>query len=158
MLAPSERTGLHPSIDGKFGPTVGHLLRRVFETPIPQDFAGFTHQVHHQASGMTSYLFGERRETGWRHYYLVATAVKVPLLFFLALIGRWVFARRIKFALFGAGLGVTDHDLGIPGDSLHRVKATSVSGICYRSHHWQSSGYRAWPRGAAGPDAWSGSV
>jgi hypothetical protein len=96
MLAPSERTGSHPSIDGKFGPMVGALLRRVFETPIPQDFAGFTHQMHHQAVGMTSYLFGERRETGWRHYYLVATAVKVPLLFFLALIGRWVFARGIK--------------------------------------------------------------
>ncbi|HKI17078.1 MAG TPA: 4-amino-4-deoxy-L-arabinose transferase, partial [Isosphaeraceae bacterium] len=96
MLAPSERTGSHPSIDGKYGPMVGGLLTRLYETPIPQDFAGFTHQFHLQTSGMTSYLFGERRENGWRYYYLVATAVKVPLLFFLVLVGRAVLDRRIK--------------------------------------------------------------
>jgi hypothetical protein len=96
MLAPSERTGSHPSIDGKYGPMVGGLLTRLFETPIPQDFAGFTHQFHLQASGMTSYLFGERRETGWRYYYLVTTAVKVPLLFFLVLVCRAALDRRIK--------------------------------------------------------------
>ena len=58
LLSPSERAQAHPSIDGKYGPIVGSLLRRLLETPIPQDFAGFTHQFHLQTSGMTSYLFG----------------------------------------------------------------------------------------------------
>jgi hypothetical protein len=72
------------------------MISRLIETPIPQDFAAFAHQFQLQASGMTSYLFGERRETGWIHYYLVATAVKVPLLFFLVLTCRLLLDRRIK--------------------------------------------------------------
>jgi hypothetical protein len=96
MLAPSERSGSHPSIDGKYGPTVAGLMRLLYETPIPQDFAGFAHQFHLQTSSVTGYLFGERREAGWWYYYLVATAVKVPLLFFLVLVGRAALDRRIK--------------------------------------------------------------
>ena len=58
---------------------------RLIETPIPQDWVGFVRQATLQKSGAPSYLFGEIRETGWRHYYLVTLAVKVPLAFWLIL-------------------------------------------------------------------------
>src|SRR5262249_55425752 len=48
-----------------------------------------------QGSGAPSYLFGEVRETGWRYYYLVALAVKVPLAFWLIFALRTAIARRI---------------------------------------------------------------
>ena len=51
-----------------------------------------------QKSGAPSYLFGEIRETGWRHYYLVTLAVKVPLAFWLILALRAALARRIPSA------------------------------------------------------------
>jgi hypothetical protein len=44
--------------------------------------------VGHQCSGGTSYLFGERRQKGWVHYYLVCLAVKVPLTFWLLMACR----------------------------------------------------------------------
>lgn len=75
MLPLSPATGDHPSASGRFGA----LIARVYETPIPQDWVGFATQLRHQASGGPSYLLGERRMRGWRHYYLVALAVKVPL-------------------------------------------------------------------------------
>ena len=37
---------------------------------------------------------GERRMTGWTHYYLVTLAVKVPLAFWLLVIGRAIMKRR----------------------------------------------------------------
>ena len=63
--------------------------RRV-ETPIPQDWVGFATQVLHQRSGGSSYLLGERRMTGWWYYYFVALAVKVPLTFWVLVLGRAV--------------------------------------------------------------------
>src|SRR4029453_9320870 len=42
----------------------------------------------HQRPGGPSYLFGERRMTGWKTYYFVALAVKVPLSFWLLAAGR----------------------------------------------------------------------
>jgi len=88
MLPASERVGWHPSFDGKYGPVLGPMITRLAETPIPQDLAAFLRQVHLQRSGAPSYLFGETRQTGWRYYYLVALAVKVPLLFWLVMAGR----------------------------------------------------------------------
>ncbi len=94
MLPASERVGWHPSFDGRYGPIIGPLFTRVAETPIPQDLAAFIRQVHLQRSGAPSYLFGETRQTGWRYYYLVALAVKVPLLFWLVMACRAALARR----------------------------------------------------------------
>ena len=56
----SERTGDHPAVDGRLGPSFGKLAARAIETPIPRDLAGFAVQVRHQKTGGRSYLFGER--------------------------------------------------------------------------------------------------
>jgi hypothetical protein len=79
----SKSHGRHPTIENWFGSYIGDLLTHLYETPIPQDWVGFATQLHHQASGGASYLFGERRTIGWWYYYLVAIAVKVPLTFWL---------------------------------------------------------------------------
>lgn len=98
LLPISERTAGHPSIAGKLGPRAERLITRAIETPIPQDWAGFIRQTILQKSGGPSYLFGQVREKGWRYYYLVAMAVKVPLTFWLILAVRAVMARRIPSA------------------------------------------------------------
>jgi hypothetical protein len=98
MIPPSERVGAHPTIDGRFGPNLGPWVQRVLETPLPQDWVGFATQARHQRSGGPSYLLGERRMTGWWSYYFVALAVKVPLTFWLLVIGRVVLRRRIPSA------------------------------------------------------------
>ena len=54
------------------------LARRAYETPLPQDWVGFATQMHHQASGGASYLWGERRMNGWWYYYPVALASRCP--------------------------------------------------------------------------------
>jgi hypothetical protein len=46
-------------------------------------------------TGTPSYLFGEVRETGWLHYYLVTLAVKVPLVFWVVVVFRATLARRV---------------------------------------------------------------
>jgi hypothetical protein len=94
LLPLSTSRGDHPSIHSKLGTHFGRWIARLYELPIPQDWAGFATQVHHQMSGGSSYLLGERRMTGWRYYYLVAMAVKVPLTFWLLLAARLVPARR----------------------------------------------------------------
>jgi Dolichyl-phosphate-mannose-protein mannosyltransferase len=94
----STRTGDHPSIDGKLDPFLGQRLGRLLEMPIPQDWVGFVRQALHQRSGAPGYLFGEVRETGWGHYYLVTLAVKVPLVFWLILAARAALARWIPSA------------------------------------------------------------
>jgi hypothetical protein len=98
MLPISERTGAHPSFGGRLGPRVEHWIARAIETPIPQDWAGFIRQTILQKSGGPSYLFGQVREKGWRYYYLVALAVKVPLTFWLIVVLRAALARRIPSA------------------------------------------------------------
>lgn len=89
----SERTGDHPSVN----PTFPRLARLAIETPIPSDLAGFAIQVKHQKTGGRSYLFGDRRAHGWRHYYLIALAVKVPLAFWF-LMGCRALTTRKGFA------------------------------------------------------------
>ena len=90
MLPPSERTGPHPALDGRFGVAAARLA----EWPLPQDMVGFAIQARHQRSGGPSYLLGERRLTGWWYYYLVALAVKVPLSFWLLASSRFAQGRR----------------------------------------------------------------
>ncbi|WP_165245240.1 ArnT family glycosyltransferase [Paludisphaera soli] len=81
VLPLSPATGEHPSV-ARFG-ALSPLVARLYETPIPQDWVGFAGQVRHQASGGPGYLLGERKLGGWRSYYLIAAAVKVPLVFWL---------------------------------------------------------------------------
>lgn len=85
----------HPKLVALFGASLGPWVARASETPIPQELVGFANQMYRQGQGGASYLFGERRMTGWRHYYLVALAVKVPLTFWLLAAGRSVLGRRL---------------------------------------------------------------
>jgi hypothetical protein len=80
--------GRHPTIERWFGSQSGELVARLYETPLPQDWVGFVTQMHHQASGGPSYLFGARRMQGWWYYYLVAVEVKVPLVFWILVAAR----------------------------------------------------------------------
>ncbi len=86
----SPRTGDHPSLDGRVPPWAARLA----EVPLPRDWVGLATQIRHQGSGGPSYLFGERRQYGWRHYYLVALAVKLPLLFWPMVVARLAITAR----------------------------------------------------------------
>jgi hypothetical protein len=90
----SEREGDHPILTGRLPASLETWAGKVFATSFPQDWVGFATQVLHQRNGGPSYLLGERRMTGWRHYYLVALAVKVPLAFWTLFAARTV-ARRL---------------------------------------------------------------
>ena len=82
----SPRSGPHPVLTG-LNPRVAQLMALALESSFPQDWVGFATQVIFQRDGGPSYLFGERRFTGWWYYYPISLAVKVPLAFwFLALV------------------------------------------------------------------------
>jgi 4-amino-4-deoxy-L-arabinose transferase-like glycosyltransferase len=98
VLPISESKGTHPVIENRFGSSLAACIGRLIEMPIPQDWVGFARQAQLQRSGAPSYLFGERRETGWSYYYLVALAVKVPISFWLILLARACWPRRIASA------------------------------------------------------------
>lgn len=97
MLAISDHTGTHPSLVGKLG-RAERWVSQIIESPLPQDWAGFVRQAILQRVGTPSYLFEETRATGWRHYYLVTLAVKVPLTFWLVAALRTSLGRRIPTA------------------------------------------------------------
>ncbi len=103
VLPLSQSNGEHPSIAGRFGDRLAPVIAGFYETPLPRDWTGFLTQMHHQMSGGSSYLFGERRMQGWSHYYLVALAVKLPLGCLLALAGRSLLAFRYDRAPGRAG-------------------------------------------------------
>jgi Dolichyl-phosphate-mannose-protein mannosyltransferase len=89
----SARTGSHPilqRVPARFENWAGQVLA----TSLPQDWVGFATQVLHQTNGGPSYLLGERRLTGWRYYYLIALAVKVPLAFWVLFVTRLAIKRR----------------------------------------------------------------
>lgn len=89
----SEATGQHPTLE-TFDEPWRAVLARVMEWPIPQDWVGIVTQMRHQRSGGPSYLFGQRRMTGWWYYYFIAVGVKVPLSFWLLAAGRALLGRR----------------------------------------------------------------
>ena len=95
LLPISPTVGPHPTLDGRFGMGIGPYLQRAIETPIPRDWVGFLTQIRHQRSGGPSYLFGERRMTGWWSYYFVTLAVKTPLALWLLVAGRVALGRRV---------------------------------------------------------------
>jgi hypothetical protein len=95
--------GRHPTIERWFNPEGGELVACLYETPLPQDWIGFVTQMHHQASGGPSYLFGARRTQGWWYYYLVAVAVKVPLAFWVLVAARLVVRKRYPSSAFPPG-------------------------------------------------------
>jgi 4-amino-4-deoxy-L-arabinose transferase-like glycosyltransferase len=88
VLPLSNSTGRHPTLETGVARYLGPWMARLYETPIPQDWVGLANQVQRQVSGGPSYLLGERRMTGWRTYYFIALAVKVPLTLWLLLAGR----------------------------------------------------------------------
>lgn len=90
----STSRGQHPSLEKWLGAKTGRAITRVYEAPLPQDWVGFATQMHHQASGGASYLWGERRARGWSYYYFVALAVKVPLGFWLLVLARMALSRE----------------------------------------------------------------
>jgi len=94
LIPLSTSRGHHPTIERWLGTTGTDLARRVYETPLPQDWVGFATQTHHQGTGGASYLCGERRLKGWWYYYLVALAVKVPLSFWVLVTARLALVRR----------------------------------------------------------------
>jgi hypothetical protein len=87
----SESRGPHPALDGRVPPQIGRLV----EAAWPQDWVAFAVQARHQTTGGPSYLLGERRMYGWRYYYLVALAVKVPLGAWLIVAARAGWRRRL---------------------------------------------------------------
>ena len=89
----STAQGHHPSLEKWLGPTATEEVARLYETPLPQDWVGFATQMHHQATGGSSYLWGQRRTNGWWYYYFVTLAVKVPLTFWLLVLARLALKR-----------------------------------------------------------------
>jgi hypothetical protein len=90
LLPLSESRGVHPTLASS-GPVVERIITRVLECPLPQDWVGFVRQAHHQRAGGPSYLFGERRMTGWWYYYFVCLAFKAPIgLWMLASARAWI--------------------------------------------------------------------
>jgi hypothetical protein len=89
----SARQGSHPMIEEKVPPRFEKFANDVFATSFPQDWVGFGNQLVFQINGGPSYLFGERRMTGWRHYYPVSMAVKVPLAFWILFVGKLLMKR-----------------------------------------------------------------
>ncbi len=149
----SAQTGDHPSFDGKFGPRVGRILRGIVEASFPQDWVGFVRQSIMQRSGAPSYLFGEIRDTGWRYYYLVALAVKVPLAFWLVVAARAAMSRRIPSG--GPRLGPSRGGGRLRGDRFHRFHPKPGNPLLAAgSRLWRSSGSPGWPKGIDGRDAW----
>jgi hypothetical protein len=93
VLPMSGRQGGHPSLEA--WDSTGSLSRLV-ELPLPQDWVAFSRQMQHQRSGGPSYLFGQRRMTGWWYYAFVCLAVKVPLSFWIVMAARgWLTRKRL---------------------------------------------------------------
>jgi hypothetical protein len=107
LLPISGQTGDHPTLSARLAAPAARCLGRVLETPIPQDWVGFVRQAILQRSGTPSYLFGEIRETGWLHYYLVTLTVKLPPVVWMVLALRAALARRIPSEGRGWFLPVT---------------------------------------------------
>jgi 4-amino-4-deoxy-L-arabinose transferase-like glycosyltransferase len=84
-ITPSERKGDHPWLEKRFSKSIATRLESVLETPLPVDWVGFATQMRHQSNGGPSYLLGEKSNSGWKWYYLVAMAVKCPPVILAAL-------------------------------------------------------------------------
>lgn len=112
----------HPSLIRLFGEHWGNRLALLYETPLPRDWVGFAVQLHHQASGGPSYLFGETRMRGWWYYYLVAIAVKVPLTFLTLAAARVIFRKELP----RGDAGGPRHDALIPLTILSTLVITAV--------------------------------
>ena len=92
----SARGGSHPLLEGRLTPGLRHWAGVLLEMSFPQDWVGFATQLMHQRNGGPSYLMGERRMTGWFWYYPITLAVKVPLAFWLLVVGRVAMGNRLR--------------------------------------------------------------
>lgn len=98
-LAPlSPNQGEHLRLNGRVPGWLAPIAAKGLEVPVPRELAGFATQMQLQGAGGTSYLFGQRRDHGWWYYYLVTLAVKVPLTFWLLVLGRLALGRRVRSA------------------------------------------------------------
>jgi hypothetical protein len=95
-IRPESVDGIGPWVESRLDPKFRPIARRVIETPLPADWVGFARQASFQRRGGMSYLFGERRTTGWTLYYPITLAVKVPLGFWLLVVGRALIRGRSK--------------------------------------------------------------
>lgn len=86
----------HQTLKKAVGATLWPWVHRGLRLPIPQELVGFANQLARQRVGGPSYLFGERRMTGWWYYYFVTLAVKVPLAFWVLFGSRIVLRRRAE--------------------------------------------------------------
>ncbi|AGA30415.1 ArnT family glycosyltransferase [Singulisphaera acidiphila] len=84
----------HRTLKQVVGATLRPWVDPAMQLPIPEELVGFANQLVRQREGGPSYLFGERRMTGWWYYYFVALAVKVPLTVGLLFLGRGLLLRR----------------------------------------------------------------
>jgi hypothetical protein len=67
---------------------VGTIWHHRIAVPAPELFRGVKPFLKHATEGHPAYLLGQRSDTGWWYYYLVALAVKTPLpLLALAVVG-----------------------------------------------------------------------
>lgn len=94
----SEQTGEHPFIERLAGPTLATRLKWLLESPWPVDWVGFLTQMKHQRGGGPGYLFGEISTNGWKWYYLVATAVKVPVVILAGFLFRLLLVKDGKMS------------------------------------------------------------
>lgn len=92
----SQQRGEHPLLERNLGPRWAARCAALLEIPWPVDWVGFLNQLKHQRNGGPSYLFGEVSENGWKWYYLVSLAVKVPLAVSIALFIRCFLVERSK--------------------------------------------------------------
>lgn len=95
-LSPNQ--GGHLLLNGRVPDWLAPIAAKGLEIPVPRELAGFATQMRLQGSGGTSYLFGQRRDHGWWYYYPVTLAVKVPLTFWLMVLGRLALGRRARSA------------------------------------------------------------
>lgn len=72
--------------------------------PAPELYSGIQEVVQHNARGHSSYLLGQRSETGFWYFYPVALAVKTPLAFLLLLGSGFLLPFRTKGTLRRFGL------------------------------------------------------
>jgi len=73
-----------------------------FPVPAPELFDGIRQVKHHNATGHETYLLGAQSYTGWWYFYLVALAIKTPLLILaLGLIGLVLLCSKSRFGTRG---------------------------------------------------------
>ena len=67
--------------------------------PAPEFFAGIQSLLHHNAVGHSSYLLGQRHQTGVWYFFPVVLSVKTPLAFLVLLVFALIYAWRKRLPI-----------------------------------------------------------